>query len=46
MLSAYQALCSLNNFQYDYAQVNAITKLDELSQKFINKKAGLGFQNY
>jgi cell division protein ZapE len=31
MLSAYQTLSTLNNFQYDYAQVNAVTKLDELS---------------
>jgi len=32
MLSAYQALSAANNFQYDYAQVNAVTKLDELSR--------------
>jgi cell division protein ZapE len=38
MLSAYQALCSLNNFQYDYAQVNAVTKLDELSQKIYQQE--------
>jgi len=31
MLSAYQALSASNNFQYDYAQVNAVAKLDELS---------------
>jgi len=31
MLSAYQALSVSNNFQYDYAQVNAVAKLDELS---------------
>ena len=39
MLSAYQALCSLNNFQYDYAQVNAIKKLDELSQKIYQQES-------
>jgi cell division protein ZapE len=39
MLSAYQALCTLNNFQYDYAQVNAIKKLDELSQKIYQQES-------
>jgi cell division protein ZapE len=38
MLSAYQALCTLNNFQYDYAQVNAVTKLDELSQNIYQQE--------
>ncbi len=38
MLSAYQTLSSLNNFQYDYAQVNAVTKLDELSQNIYQQK--------
>ena len=39
MLSAYQALCTLNNFKYDYAQVNAVTKLDELSQKIYQQES-------
>ncbi len=39
MLLAYQALCTLNNFQYDYAQVNAIKKLDELSQKIYQQES-------
>ncbi|MBA6337747.1 cell division protein ZapE [Colwellia sp. BRX8-7] len=33
MLSAYQALSTSNNFKYDYAQVNAVAKLDDLSEQ-------------
>ncbi|MFB0981121.1 MAG: hypothetical protein QMC62_09415 [Alteromonadaceae bacterium] len=38
MLLAYQALSALNNCQYDYAQVNAVTKLDALSRNIYLKK--------
>jgi cell division protein ZapE len=38
MRSAYQALSALNNFQYDYAQVNAVTKLNELSDKIYQQE--------
>jgi cell division protein ZapE len=38
MLSAYQALSALNHFQYDYAQVNAVAKLGELSQSIYQQE--------
>ena len=38
MLSAYQALSALNNFNYDYAQVNAVTKLAELSHEIYKQE--------
>ena len=38
MLSAYQALSALNHFNYDYSQVNAVTKLAELSHKIYKQE--------
>jgi cell division protein ZapE len=38
MLLAYQALSALNHFQYDYAQVNAVAKLDDLSQNIYQQE--------
>jgi cell division protein ZapE len=38
MLSAYQKLSAANHFKYDYAQVNAVTKLNELSLKIYQQE--------
>jgi cell division protein ZapE len=38
MLSAYQSLSALNHFKYDHAQVNAVIKLNELSQKIYQQE--------
>jgi cell division protein ZapE len=38
MLTAYQSLSALNHFKYDHAQVNAVIKLNELSQKIYQQE--------
>lgn len=44
MLLAYQALSTSNHFKYDYAQVNAVAKLDDLSEQIYQheRKSWLG----